>query len=253
MNKPALLAALALATVTTARTADACRCDTAFCDVVLTPFAVGLGAGIVGGYAYGTGYYIVNDLDGTVKSTNYYGSELILHGSLGAVFTGATVSAIKEGSTTGALVAGSFAAMHLTLGVNGLRGLWGTRDQFHPDDTVVNWTVGTITGVNALYWASAMSEPQSREHGIAEIAINAPFVAGFAYLAKDRFEAGRGGPALAFAGVAAIHGIYMAHGVKTALLPRAPKLDVLGADFSPTVLSDTRGEPTPGFATAGTF
>lgn len=254
MNKPALtIATVALATLVTAREADACRCDTTLCDIVLTPIAVGLGAGLVGGYAYGTGYYIVNDLDGEVESTNYYGGELMLHGSLGALFTGATVAAIREGNTGAALVTGSFATMHLTLGANGLRGLWGKRDEFHPNDTLVNWTVGTITGVNALYWASAMSETQSRAHGVAEIAINAPFVAGFAYLAKESFDAGRGGPALAFAGVAAIHGIYVAHGVKTALVPRAPQLDVLGADFSPTVLSDTRGEPTPGFATAGTF
>lgn len=253
MNKIAVAALALAATVTTARSADACRCDTTFCDIVLTPIAVGLGAGIVGGYAYGTGYYIVNDLDGEAESTNYYGSELILHGSLGALFTGATVDAIRDGSTGTALVTGSFAAMHLTLGANGLRGLWETRGQFHPNETVVNWTVGTITGINALYWASAMSERQSRAHGVAEIAINAPFVAGFTYLAKDRFDAGRGGPALAFAGIAAIHGIYVAHGVKTAFMPRAPQLDVLGADFSPTVLTDTRGEPTPGFATAGTF
>ncbi len=252
MRKHAILAALTLS-LATARPADASRCGPD-CLPWLTPIAIGVGAGIFGAYVYGTGAYIVGDLDGTEKSTNYYGSELILHGSLGFVFAGATVDAVRAGHARAALVTGSFAAMHLTLATNGLRGLARNRGEFHPDDTVVTWTVGTITGINALGWASGMSERHGRNYGLAEIAINLPFVAGYAYLAKDRFENHRGGPGLVYAGLAAVSTIYVAHGVKTALFPyRAPKLDVLGTDFSPTVLADTRGELSPGVATAGRF
>ncbi len=220
----------------------------------LNPFAYALGLGVVGAYAYGTGAYIVGDLDGTTKTTNYYGSELILHGSLGSLFLGATIDAAKDNNSAGTLMLGSFAALHLTLATNGLRGLASHRDEFHPNETLVTWTVGAVTGINSLGWASGMSERHGRTYGLAEIATNAPFVAGYAYLAKDRYDHDRGGPALAYAGIAAISALYVAHGAKTALLPyRAPKLDILGTDFAPTIVSDTRGELAPGVATAGTF
>lgn len=253
MRKLAILAAALSLSALAARPAEASHCGRD-CLPWLTPIAVGMGAGILGAYAYGTGVYIAGDLDGTVKSTNYDGSELILHGALGTIFLGGMTDTIRNGSVGGTLVMGSFAAMHLTLATNGLRGLVRHRSEFHPDDTVVTWTVGTITGINALGWASGMSDPHGRAYGLAEIAVNAPFVAGYAYLAKDRFENHRGGPGLVYAGLAAISTIYVAHGAKTALFPyRAPKLDVLGTDFSPTVLADTRGEPSPGLATAGRF
>lgn len=251
MRKIAVLAALCLTVA--ARPADASRCGPD-CLPWLTPIAVGLGAGIFGAYAVGTGVYIVRDLDGTTKSTNYYGSELILHGSLGFVFSGATVDAVRNGNVGATVVTGSFAAMHLTLATNGLRGLVRNRGEFHPNETLVTWTVGTITGINALGWASGMSERRGRNYGLAEIAINAPFVAGYAYLAKDRFESGRGGPGLAYAGLAALSTLYVAHGAKTAMFPyRAPKLDLFGSDVAPAALSDSRGELAPGLATAGTF
>jgi hypothetical protein len=253
MRKIAIVAALTLSLTAAARPADASRCGRD-CLPWLTPIAVGLGAGIAGAYAYGTGVYIVGDLDGTVKSTNYYGSELILHGSIGSVFVGGTIDTIRNGSVGGTIVMGSFAAIHLTLATNGLRGLVKHSGEFHPNETLVTWTVGTVTGINALGWASGMSERHGRSYGLAEIAINAPFVAGYAHLAKDRFESGAGGPGLVYAGLAAISTLYVAHGAKTALFPyRAPKLDMFGADVAPAIVSDSRGEIAPGLATAGTF
>lgn len=251
MRKLAILAVAIPVLLAAARPAAASRCGSD-CLPWLTPIAVGLGAGVVGLYAYGTAVYVAGDLDDSPKDTNYHGSELIIHGSLGSLFVGATVDAAKSGSTTGTLVLGSFAALHLTLATNGLRGLARHRDEFHPSDTLVTWTAGTLTGVNALYWASGMAEHHGRGYGIAEVAINAPLVAGFAYLARDRFEQQRGGPALGYAALAALSGVYVAHGAKTIMFPRAPKLDLLGTDLAPTVVSDGN-ELAPGVGTAGSF
>lgn len=251
MKKRAISVTAALTvTLAAAKPADACTCGPD-CLPWLTPVAWAMGAGMVGLYGYGTYYYAAGDLESGRKSMNYYGSELILHGSLGALWTGATLDAAKDGQTGTALVTGSLAALHLTLGTNGMRGLLQYRDQFHPSDTAVTWGIGTLTGVNALVWTSGMAESHGRTYGFAEMAINTPFLVGFATLAKDRFDSGATGPALAYSGLAAISGIYIAHGAKTVLFPKAPQLDVLG-DVTPTMIGDG-ASLAPGLATAGTW
>jgi len=250
MKKLAITASLALTLSLASKPAAACP----DADLLwVSPIGWGLAAGMVGAYGYGTGYFVVHDLDGTPKSSNYYGGELILHGSLGALWTGATVDAVKSGNTTAALATGSLAAVHLTLGTNGARGLWEHRSQFHPNDTAITWGVGTLTGINALAWGAGMSERHGRTYGLTEMAVNVPFAVGFASLAKDRYDGGRTGPALAYTGLAALSGVFIAHGAKTALFPtELPQLDVLGTGIAPTMVSDGRAMGA-GLAKTGTW
>lgn len=247
------LAAIAAVTVAlAAKPAEASRCGPD-CLPWLTPVAAVMGIGIVGAYGYGIGYFAYHDLEGDERSTSYHGTELMLHGSLGLVFAGAAVEATRSGSTSGAIGSGAFAALHLTLATNGARGLLDHRDEFDPPNELAVWALGSAYGINTLYWASQLGDRRSRAFGVAEVAVNSPIMIGLGYLAYDRIDRQRSGPGLLYGGMAALSGAYVVHGLKTAIAPRKPqKLDLLGTDVMPTVVSDGL-EVAPGLGATGSF
>lgn len=252
-------AAILVVTVATlglagARPAQARGCQTRTCELIVAPFAIALGAGVVGVYVGGTGYFVVNDLRDEPKVLAYYGTELVVHGSLSAAFLQPTISAARRGDAAGAAALGTFSALHLTLATNGLRGVWRERDDIGtPSSTVTTWTIGTIVGLNTLAWAGSWPGRHGRRYGAAEVAVNAPLALGLGWLAADRFHDDRGrGAALLYTGMAGISALYVAHGVKTLVAPKRQKLDLLGTDVMPTVVSDGR-TLAPGLGAAGSF
>jgi hypothetical protein len=255
LNALVPLAALALA-ATTARPASANRGDCGpLCKLIAVPIAVGVVGGIAVGYAYGTGYYIVNDLKDEPHHASYYGTELFLHGSLATLFVGATRDELRAGRTGSAIGTGAFAALHVTLALHGVGGVWSERDEIQtPSGTLVHWGLGSAYGINTLAWASSWPGTHSRGYGIAEVVVNAPITVGLGLIARDRMHDDRGaGAAVLYSGMAAISAIYVAHGIKTLVVPRRRnKLDLLGTDVMPTVVSDGL-ELAPGLGAAGSF
>lgn len=252
-------AAILVVTVATlglagARPAQARGCQTRTCELIVAPFAIALGAGVVGAYVGGTGYFVVHDLRGDPEPITYHGTELVVHGSLATAFLQPTIGAARKGDLAGAAALGTFSAVHLTLATNGLRGVWRQRDEIGaPSSTLTTWTIGTVYGINTLAWAAGWPGRHGRGYGAAEVAVNAPLVVGLGWLAADRFHDDRGrGAALLYSGMATVSALYVAHGVKTLVAPKRQKLDLLGTDLMPTVVSDGR-DLAPGLATAGSF
>jgi hypothetical protein len=257
MRKLATLVALTtLALAAAPRAASAGRGDCGpLCMLIAVPIGVGVVGGIVGGYAYGTGYYVVNDLKDEPHHASYYGGELLLHGSLATLFVGAAQDEIRSGHTGSAIVTGAFAALHVTLAMHGASGIWKERDEVQtPSATAIHWGIGSVYGINTLAWASAWPGPHSRSYAIAEVAVNAPITVGLGLMARDRMHDDRGtGAAVLYSGMAAVSAIYVAHGVTTLVVPRKRnKLDLLGTDIMPTVVSDGH-ELAPGLGAAGLF
>lgn len=256
MRKLATFVPLAAVTLAlAARPASAGRGDCgSLCTIIAVPIGLGVAGGIVGGYAYGTGYYIVNDLKDEPQRAAYYGGELLLHGTLSGLFIGAARDGFRSGHTGTAITTSAFATLHLTLAAHGLHGLWNERDELRPSDTLIRWSVGTAYGINTLGWASSWPGPHGRGYGVAEVAVNAPIAIGLGVMARERLHDDRGtGGAVLYSGMAAISAIYVAHGIKTIVVPRKRnKLDLLGTDLVPTVVSDGR-ERAPGLGAAGTF
>jgi hypothetical protein len=253
MRKLAFLSALTVA-VAAPRAAHACNDCGGVCDIIFTPVALALGGAVVGGYAYGTGYYAMHDLDGDPHSISYYGSELMLHGSLGTVFTKAAIDAAHSGDNGTMIGAGAFAALHMTLAVHGADGMWAHRDEIgSPSATLMRWGLGSAYGINALYWASTWPDAHGRGYGLAEVAINAPIAAGLGVLAHERFASEHAGPGLLYGGMAALSTVYVVKGLSTIASPHhTDKLDLLGTDIAPTMVSDGR-ELAPGLGAARTF
>jgi hypothetical protein len=248
------LAAIVLAAAPRAAHAGRGDCG-AVCKVIAVPIGVGILGGIVGGYAYGTGYFIANDLKDEPHHASYYGGELMLHGTLATLFVGATRDALRSGRTGTSIGTGAFAALHVTLAMHGVRGLWNERDEIQtPSATLVHWGLGSAYGINTLVWASGWPGDHGRGYGIAEVAVNAPITLGLGLLARERLHDDRGaGAAVLYSGMAAISAIYVAHGIKTLVVPRKRNtLDLLGTDVMPTVVSDGL-ELAPGLGAAGSF
>lgn len=254
MRTIALLTAATLA-IALPRSAEAGRGDCGpLCQVVVLPLAIGLGAGLVGGYAYGTGYFVVHDLRDEPHSSEYGGGELMLHSALTTAFAGVTIDAARAGHTGTAIATGGIAALHLTLAAHGAGTLWGHRDELvGPSPTVVHWTIGSAFVINTLGWAAQWPGPHGRGYGIAEVSVNAPLAIGFGVLARDRMHEDRGtGSAILYSGMAAVSAIYVAHGIKTIALRHRNKLDLLGTDITPTIVDDGHAG-APGLGASGTF
>lgn len=256
MRKLATLVPLAALTLAlAARPASAGRGDCgSLCKMIAVPIGLGVGGAIASGYAYGTGYFIVNDLKDEPHRASYYAGELMLHGTLSALFIGVARDGFRSGHTGTAITTSGFATLHLTLAAHGIHGLWKERDEIRPSDTLIHWSLGTVYGINTLGWASEWPGSHSRGYGVAEVAVNAPIAIGLGVMARDRFHDDRGtGGAVLYSGMAAISAIYVAHGIKTIVVPRKRnKLDLLGTDLVPTVVSDGR-QHAPGLGAAGTF
>jgi hypothetical protein len=255
MRKLAIVALAASVAVAMSRDAEASSCSHTHCMPWVAPIAYALGAGVFGLYGYGIGYYAYHDLASGEQSMSYYGSELMLHGALGGLFAGMAVKGIREREPAALITGGVLGAVHLTLATNGMRGVVRHRDEIRiPSDTLVAWTIGTVYGVNALYWGAGWAGRHDRRYGLAEVAVNAPIVLGLGYLARHELQDRNTGPALLYGGMAALSGVYVAHGVRVAMSPTKgkKKLDLLGTDLMPIVVSDGI-QLVPGLGTAGSF
>src|SRR5678815_4869580 len=117
MRKIVILSALVLAF--SARPAHA-DCRGRPCPVIVDAFAYTFAAAIVGGYAYGTGYFVYHDATDDTQTLKYGAGEMAYNGTFGAIMTYGTVEAIKDGDTGTAFVVGSLAAVHDTLAIHGI-------------------------------------------------------------------------------------------------------------------------------------
>jgi hypothetical protein len=223
------------------------------CGPLTTAFAATLGLGIVGGYAAGTGYFIYRDATDATQSLEYGGVELGVNAAGVALFGMGTVASVRDGSAGGTMVFGTLTAVHLGLAAHGAWRVYDRRDDIHPDPEVARRFAILGYTANTAVWAGMMGGHHSRGYGVAEAAVNAPIAAGLGYLAYDRYQGGKTGHAGLYGGLAAVSGAFVVHGIYTAVAPRrSDKLEVLGAELSPTVVSDGR-EVAPGLGAAGTW
>jgi hypothetical protein len=256
MRKLAILCLAVLFLASKPAAADSSCARTSHCSPLFDAMAFTLAAGLVGGYAYGTGTFIYRDLTRDTQSLEYGGVELGVNGALGLVFGMGAVESMKSGSAGTGLVLGGLSAMHFTLAVHGGWRLYDRRGDVHLDrvdpDTVQRFAVLGY-GVNTLVWASQLREHHGRGFGIAEAAVNAPIAAGLAYLAVDSYHRNKTGSTVLYSGTAALSGLLAVHGLYTAIVPwRSTRLEVLGADIAPTVVTDGR-EEAPGLGASGTW
>jgi hypothetical protein len=256
MRKLAIVAVAVAALSLAAKPAAADPSCIHHCSPVFDAMAYGLAAGLIGGYAYGTGTFIYRDLTQDTQSLEYGGVELGVNGALGALFGVAAVESMKSGSVGGGLVLGGLSAMHLTLAAHGGWRLYDRRGDVHLDrvdpDTVQRFAMLGYA-VNTLAWASQLREHHGRGFGIAEAAVNAPIAAGLAYLAVDSYHRNKTGPTVLYSGMAAVSGALAVHGLYTVLVPwKSSRIEVLGADIAPTVVTDGR-EEAPGLGASGTW
>jgi hypothetical protein len=252
MKQIALLAAVAV--LLAARPAEACR-GSAPCPWPITAAAYALGFGIIGGYAVGTGAFVYRDLTDETQDLEYGALELGFNGSMGFLFAGATIDAAKNKNAGSAVVLGGFAALHTTLAVHGGWRIYRERSDLEVPEVPMTWIAGSLYGVNTLIWTSQLDERHGRTYGLVEAGVNVPLAAGLGYLAYDRFAHGNGGPGpgLLYGGLAVVSGAFVVHGLRTAIdPPKANKLDLLGTDVMPTMVSDGI-ELAPGLGAAGTW
>lgn len=251
MRKLAVI--VVLVGVCASRPAEACRAGHP-CPVVIDVLAWGLAGALVGGYAYGTGYFAYHDLTDETQTLKYGAGELAYNGVFGGIFTAAAIDYARDGKVTGTLVTGTLGLAHDALAIHGayrIRTEW--RDPGHAPDGTRAWIAGIAYGANTLVWTAGLAGDHGRTYGIVEAAVNAPLAAGLGYLALDRARDGERGAALLFGGLAAISGGLAYHGVRTAISPpEPPGLDLLGTDVMPVAVSDGR-DVAPGLAMSGTW
>lgn len=235
------------------RPAEACRNNNP-CPLIVDVFAFGLGAAMVGGYAYGTGYFVYRDLTDETQSIEYGAGELAYNGAFGALFTYGAVVSAKDGDVGTALVAGTLGLAHDAMALHGawrIKTEW--KDPGHAPDNTRDWIAGIAYGANTLVWTAGLAGDHGRTYGIVEAAVNGPIAAGLGYLAIDRVRDGERGAALLYGGMAAVSGALAYHGLRTAIAPDEPAaLDLLGTDVVPVAVSDGR-EVAPGLGMSGTW
>lgn len=250
MRKLALAAAVTLLLALGSKPADAaCRMD---CPVWYDLIGYTLVAGLVGGYAGGTGYFIYRDTTDEAQTIEYGAGELAANTALGALMGGITYDAARAGHTGTALVAGSLTLVHAALATHGAATIIERRGEIRIPDDSIAWVLGIAYGGNAIWWMSQLGGEQSRRFGIVEAAVNAPIAAGLGYLAVDRARDGDVPRAALFGGMAALSGAFAVHGVRTAIAPRRVEVLDLGVDLAPTVVSDGR-EIAPALGASGTW
>ncbi|MDQ3340316.1 MAG: hypothetical protein M4D80_34590 [Myxococcota bacterium] len=235
------------------RPAEACR-GNARCPLIVGVFAYGLAAAVVGGYAYGTGYFAYHDLTDETQTMKYGVGELAYNGTFGAMFTYGAIEAARDGDVGTAVIAGTLGLGHNVLAVHGawrIKTEW--KDPGHAPDNTRTWIAGIAYSANTLAWTAGLPGEHGRTYGVVEAAVNAPIAAGLGYLAIERGRDGERGAALLYGGMAAISGALTYHGLRTAISPHQSRaLDLLGTDVMPTAVSDGR-EVAPGIAMSGTW
>lgn len=230
------------------------------CPIWLDAMALTLAAGVVGGYAYGTGYMIYRDATAREQTLSYGGTELAINAALGSLLVGGTVAAIQDGSYGQAAVTGALALTHAALATHGAYRVYELRGEIRPDPKTAAAFLGLGYASNALYWALQAPGSHGRGWGVAEAAVNAPMAAGLAYLAVDRAHDGNHRQAVLFGGMAAVSGALALHGAWYAVAPTRkplPDLDLgfdlgIGADIAPTAVTDGK-EVAPGLGASGTW
>ncbi|NVB80205.1 MAG: hypothetical protein HOV81_17560 [Kofleriaceae bacterium] len=254
MRKIAIVAALALAVATPRSAHAACRLGP--CPVWLDVIGYTLAAGIVGGYAYGTGTFIYRDMNDQADSLNYGMAEIGANGLLTFMFGAGMIESARNHNAGATVLLGGFTALHTTLTIHGIETVAQYRSEFRAPMASLPWVLGSVYGVNTAIWVGQLGDTHGRGYGAGEFLVNAPIAAGLGYLAYDRFSTGRGGPGLLYGGLGAVSGALALHGLKTWIAPtdEPPQkgLDLLGTDVMPTMVSDGI-ELAPGLGAAGTF
>jgi hypothetical protein len=251
MRKIAILAVF-VAGVLAARPAQACRSGNP-CPLIIEVAAYGLGAAMLGAYGYGTGYYAYHDLTDDTQSVRYAVGEVAFNGLAGSVATIGMVKSIQAGDVKTTLVLTPFALAHDAMALHGLWSLQKNyKDPGHAPDDTLEWIAGIAYGANTLVWTAGLANNHGRTYGIVEAAVNAPLAGGLAYLAIDRARDGERAQTLVFGGLALVSGGLAYHGIKTAIAPTTPGIDLLGTDVMPIAVSDGR-EVAPGLAMSGTW
>ena len=250
MRKTLLLAAL---TVTLAsRPAEACR-NNHPCPFLVELMAYSLAAAIVGGYAYGTGYFAYHDLTDDTQSLEYGAAELAYNGAFSTLFLSAAVDAAGDREAIAAPLA-LLGLGHGALAVHGayrIKTEW--KDPGHAPDGTREWIAGIAYGANALVWTAGLGKRHGRTYGIVEASVNTPIALGLGYLAIDRARDRERGPALLYGGMAVLSGAFAYQGWRTAIDPPRPAgIDLLGTDVMPVAVSDGR-DVAPGMAVSGTW
>lgn len=210
------------------------------CHHCFDPIGYLLLGGIAGGYAYGTGYFIYHDLRDTTQTRSYAAAELGLHGSLALLAGSATMKMVKDGDRANLAMGATLTVMHSALALHGAGTLYQQRGTVRlPSERTIAMTGGIVYGANAMVWLAAMPGDHGRTYGIAEAAVNAPFAAGFAYLAVNAYRDHHTGRVAAFGATSLIAAALTGHGIYTAVNPReSPGLDLLGTDVMPTLVDD---------------
>jgi len=211
-----------------------------------------VGAVLAGGYAYGTGYLIYHDVTDPDQSLNYGVTEFTVNGLAVFVAGGGFGSAIAHEQYGTATALAPFAILHTTLMVHGGWRMYAERDGFRAPANAMAWLGGAAFTTNALIWTSQLGERHGRGFGIAEAAVNAPIAIGLGYRAYDRFESWHGGAGFLYGGMAAISAAFAIHGLRTAISPAPPRIDVNGMDLTPTIVDDGK-EVAPGLGLLGTW
>jgi hypothetical protein len=247
-------AALTLGLAFASKPAAASSCVHA-CSPVFDVMGWGLVAGIVGGYAYGTGSFLYRDATDDTQSLEYGGTEVGVNGALGLLFATGAVDAARSGEVGSTVVYAAISSLHLALATHGAWRVYDRRADIYVSPDTMQRFAALGYGVNTVLWGAQLfdGERHSRGYGLAEAAVNAPIAAGLGYLALDHGRDGKTGPTLLFGTMTAISGTLVVHGLYTAVAPRrSPGLDVLGAELAPTVVTDGR-EVAPGLGAAGSW
>ena len=251
MRKIVLLAMLA--TMLAARPAEACRGSNP-CPLVVDLMAYSLGAAVVGGYAYGTGYFIYHDVKDETQTLKYGGAELAYNGAFAALFVPVAADAAIDGEVGTAVVFGALGITHATLAAHGayrIKTEW--KDPGRAPDNTREWIAGIAYGANTLVWTLQLPDRHDRTYGIAEASVNTPIALGLGYLAFDRARDRERGAALLYGGMALASGALAYHGIRTAIDPDdAPGIDLLGTDVMPTTVSDGH-QIAPGVSMSGSW
>jgi hypothetical protein len=230
------------------------------CPAWLDAIGYTLAAGIVGGYAYGTGYFIYRDATDDRQSLDYAAAELGFNTAFAALFTTATADAIEHRQPGRAAAYGALALTHGVLAGHGVWSAYQHRGELRPEPTTIARFAGLAYATNTVIWGLQLPGEHGRGYGIAEAAVNAPLAAGLGYLAVDRARGGDTRQAALFGGMAAISAGLALHGAYTAIFQRPRHeepidfgLDLgLGADVAPTVVTDGK-EVAPGIGASGTW
>ncbi len=214
-------------------------------------FAYAFGGAIVGGYAYGTGYFIDQDMTGDRRDHDYVVGELAFNGIAGTLWGAGAISEIEDGHIGAAIPLTGMTLVHGALLAHAIPRL--DFGNLHMNGNAALWGLGTVYSLETLVFVAGTDDNHGRTYGLVEAGVQAPIAAGLGVLAYQHGRDGDIGTAMLIGGAAAVSGALAVHGIATAISPYdPPKLDLLGTDLMPTVVDDGK-EIGPGIGAAGTF